>query len=450
MADLSIKYNKAIPRYTSYPTVPHWKLQNPDQAEWLRELQRVYFSQKDKSISLYIHLPFCESLCTYCGCNKRITKNHSVEEQYIEAVLSEWNIYVGALGQKPIIRNIHLGGGTPTFFSSENLHKLLFTILETSEIHPQKVFSFEGHPNNTTYEQLKILAELGFDRVSYGVQDFNLKVQKAIHRIQPIENVRKTTLWARELGYESVNYDLIYGLPFQTLVNIEENIEKVREFKPERIALYSYAHVPWKSKAQRGYSDDDLPKPEEKLAMYLRAKQMLNEMGYENIGMDHYALPQDELTIAKENGYLNRNFMGYTTDQNQMMIGLGCSAISTSGTAFVQNEKVVEKYQTAVLKKELPLIIGHYLTEEEQISAKLINQIICNGSVDFKRSTLAMQLWVEAYDELAEMQKDGLLEMGDYALKVTEEGMLFVRNICSLFDPKLKQKSDKPQFSQSI
>jgi oxygen-independent coproporphyrinogen-3 oxidase len=188
MTDLSIKYNKAIPRYTSYPTVPHWKLQNPDQGEWLNEVRNVYFSQKDKSISLYIHLPFCESLCTYCGCNKRITKNHSVEEQYIESVLSEWNIYVNALGEKPIIRNIHLGGGTPTFFSSENLHKLLFTILETSEIHSHKAFSFEGHPNNTTYEQLKILAELGFDRVSYGVQDFNLKVQKAIHRIQPIEN----------------------------------------------------------------------------------------------------------------------------------------------------------------------------------------------------------------------------------------------------------------------
>ncbi len=450
MTDLSIKYNKAIPRYTSYPTVPHWNLQNPDQAEWLNEVRNVYFSQKDKSISLYIHLPFCESLCTYCGCNKRITKNHGVEEQYIESVLSEWNIYANALREKPIIRNIHLGGGTPTFFSSQNLHKLLFSILETSEIHPQKAFSFEGHPNNTTYEQLKILTELGFDRVSYGVQDFNIKVQKAIHRIQPIENVRKTTEWARELGYESVNYDLIYGLPFQTLENIEENIEKVREFKPERIALYSYAHVPWKSKAQRGYGDDDLPKPEEKLAMYLRAKQILNEMGYENIGMDHYALPQDELTIAKEKGYLNRNFMGYTTEQNQMMIGLGCSAISATGTAFVQNEKVVEKYQASVLNNELPLIIGHYLTEEEQISAKLINQIICNGSVDFKRSTLAMQLWEEAQDELEEMQKDGLLEMEDYSLKVTEEGMLFVRNICSLFDPKLKQKSDKPQFSQSI
>ncbi|SMG46803.1 oxygen-independent coproporphyrinogen-3 oxidase [Marivirga sericea] len=450
MKELSIKYNKAIPRYTSYPTVPHWELTNPNQIQWLKEVKRVYFSQLEKSISLYIHLPFCESLCTYCGCNKRITKNHKVEDRYIDAILAEWHIYVKALGEKPVIRNIHLGGGTPTFFSSENLSKLLSSILKTAVVHPQKAFSFEGHPNNTTYEQLETLAQVGFDRVSYGVQDFNLEVQKAIHRIQPIENVRKTTAWARELGYTSINYDLIYGLPFQTLVNIEENIEKLREFKPERIALYSYAHVPWKSKAQRGYEDDDLPKPEEKLAMYLRAKQMLNEMGYHNIGMDHFALAKDELTIAKEKGYLNRNFMGYTTDQNQMMIGLGCSAISATGSAFVQNEKGVEKYQTAVLNNELPLIVGHYLTEEEQIAANLINQIICKGSVEFNKSSLAMQLREEAQDELEEMQKDCLLEMGDYALKVTEEGMLFVRNICSLFDPKLKQNSDKPQFSQSI
>ena len=200
MTDLSVKYNKALPRYTSYPTVPYWKKHHPDQVQWLEEVQKVYFSQKDKSISLYIHLPFCESLCTYCGCNKRITKNHSLEEQYIEALLSEWAIYLDALVEKPIVRNIHLGGGTPTFFSPKNLHKLLFGILNTSEIHPQKAFSFEGHPNNTSYQQLETLAKLGFDRVSYGVQDFNEKVQKAIHRLQPIENVRKTTQWARELG----------------------------------------------------------------------------------------------------------------------------------------------------------------------------------------------------------------------------------------------------------
>ncbi|WP_340153793.1 oxygen-independent coproporphyrinogen III oxidase [uncultured Marivirga sp.] len=450
MSSLSTKYNKAIPRYTSYPTVPHWKLKSPNMDEWLKEVKSVYFSQQEKSLSIYIHLPFCESLCTYCGCNKRITKNHSVEEQYIESLLLEWKTYINAIEEKPVIRNLHLGGGTPTFFSSKNLHRLLASILGTSEIHPQKAFSFEGHPNNTTYEQLKTLADLGFDRVSYGVQDFNLKVQKAIHRIQPIENVRKSTQWARELGFDSVNYDLIYGLPFQTLENIEENIEKVKEFKPERIALYSYAHVPWKSKAQRGYGDEDLPKPEEKLAMYLRAKAMLNEMGYINIGMDHYALPEDELTIAKEDGYLNRNFMGYTTDQNQMMIGLGCSAISCTGTAFVQNEKVVERYQTAVLKNELPLIIGHYLTNEEKTSARLINQLICNGKADFSINNFSMELWEDAKLELEEMQNDGLLEVDDYFLKVTEKGMLFVRNVCSLFDPKLKQRSDKPQFSQSI
>lgn len=450
MTDLSIKYNKAIPRYTSYPTVPHWKLENPDSSDWLEEVRKVYSSSQEKGISLYMHLPFCESLCTFCGCNKRITKNHTVEELYIQALLAEWDVYRLALGEKPVIRDIHLGGGTPTFFSSENLHKLLSSILETATIHPQKAFSFEGHPNNTTYNQLETLASLGFDRVSYGVQDFNIKVQQAIHRIQPIENVRNTTKWARELGYHSVNYDLIYGLPFQTIENIEENIENIREFKPERIAFYSYAHVPWKSKGQRGYSDEDVPKAAEKLAMYQLGKRKLNELGYVNIGMDHFALPDDELAIAKEKGYLNRNFMGYTTDQNQMMIGLGCSAISTTGTAFMQNEKVVETYQTAVLNQELPFIIGHYLTEEEQVSARIINQLICNGQADFNQNPIAAKLWEEAIPELKEMQKDGIVEIGDGSLKVTEDGMLFVRNVCSLFDPKLKQKPSQPQFSQSI
>ncbi|WNB18313.1 oxygen-independent coproporphyrinogen III oxidase [Marivirga arenosa] len=450
MEKLSEKYNKAIPRYTSYPTVPHWELKEPESNKWLEEVKEVYFSQSDKSLSLYIHLPFCESLCTYCGCNKRITKNHSVEDVYIESVLKEWNIYVKNFGEKPVIRNIHLGGGTPTFFSAVNLQKLIFTIKDSAIIHPAFAFSFEGHPNNTTYEQLKVLSELGFDRVSYGVQDFNLKVQQAIHRIQPIENVEKVTSWSRELGYGSVNFDLIYGLPFQTLENIKTNIEKIEQFKPERIALYSYAHVPWKSKGQRGYKDEDLPTPSEKLKMYQLAKEELNALGYKSIGMDHFALADDELYLAKEEGYLNRNFMGYTTGQNQLMIGLGCSAISSTGTAFVQNEKTVEKYQDSILNQELPLIIGHYLSHEEMVVSKVINQIICNGVAEFMTSEFTIKLWEDAYEELLEMHADELIEMGIYSFKVTKKGMLFVRNICSLFDPKLKNSINQRQFSQSI
>ena len=450
MVQLIQKYNKAIPRYTSYPTVPHWELKYPQQAEWLNEVQKIYFSQEDKSISLYIHLPFCESLCTYCGCNKRITKKHEVEDRYIDALLAEWAIYMNNFGEAPIIRNLHLGGGTPTFFSASNLNRLLKEIITKASIHPQKAFSFEGHPNNTTYAQLEVLANLGFDRVSYGIQDFDEQVQKAIHRLQPIENVENVTVWARELGYESINYDLIYGLPFQSLASISNTISQIRKFMPERIALYSYAHVPWKSKAQRGYKEQDLPSPELKLAMYQTAKKQLNDLGYINVGMDHFAMPKDELTLAKNSGSLNRNFMGYTTDQNQLMLGLGCSSISSTGSAFVQSEKQVEKYQHEVISGQLPLIIGHFLKDQEKIVAKHINSLICNGVGDFSESQFSMSLFEQAKESLIEMEGDGLLSLDGYYIQVTEKGMLFVRNICSLFDPKLRKKEAIQQFSQSI
>lgn len=449
--ELVQKYNKALPRYTSYPTVPHWKEQFPPQAQWLNHLKISYYQQEEKGISLYIHLPFCESLCTYCGCNKRITKKHSLENPYITALLAEWDIYVKAIGKKPIIKNLHLGGGTPTFFAPETLDILLSGILNEAEIADDAAFSFEGHPNNTSYQHLGKLASLGFNRVSYGIQDFNQTVQKAIHRLQPIENVEKVMQWSRDLNYQSINFDLIYGLPFQTLETLSDTIKKVKDFKPERIALYSYAHVPWKSKSQRGYDESHLPGPEQKLMMYEEAKTLLNEMGYVNIGMDHFALPSDELYKAQQEGYLNRNFMGYTTDKNEIMIGLGCSSISSTGKAFVQNEKVVEKYQDAIFEGDLPLIIGHYLTESETEIAGIMKKISCLGKASFLDSISLINRFEKAFPQLQLMEDDGLIALANYTLTVTEKGMLFVRNICSLFDPNImEQNKDKPQFSQSI
>ncbi|MBK6266849.1 oxygen-independent coproporphyrinogen III oxidase [Marivirga sp. S37H4] len=451
MSELVKKYNKAIPRYTSYPTVPHWTESAPDPKKWLFHVNEAYYQQEEKGISLYIHLPFCESLCTYCGCNKRITKNHSLENPYITALSAEWELYVEAIGEKPVIKNLHLGGGTPTFFAPKTLETLLTGILEKAEIAKDHAFSFEGHPNNTKYEHLKTLAKLGFNRVSYGIQDFNPVVQKAIHRMQPIENVENVVKWSRELGYDSINFDLIYGLPFQTAETLADTIEKVKDFKPERIALYSYAHVPWKSKSQRGYDESHLPNPELKLNMYWQAKSQLNAMGYVNIGMDHFAMPDDELSLAKEDGYLNRNFMGYTTDKNELMIGLGCSSISSTGLAFAQNEKVVEKYQDSIMEGVLPLITGHYLTDHEVEIASLMKKISCLGKASFLSSVLLTHLFENVTEELKSMEEDGLLVLGNYSLTVTEKGMLFVRNICSLFDPNIQNKaSDKPQFSQSI
>lgn len=275
-ASLVHKYNKAVPRYTSYPPVPEWNNKLNQQAEWLQILGEDIRSAAGEGISLYIHLPFCESLCTYCGCNKRITQRHEMEQPYVEAIKKEWDIYLQAFDFIPKIKYLHLGGGTPTFFSAENLKSLIKYILSGSRIAENHAFSFEGHPNNTTHRQLQTLFDLGFDRVSYGVQDFNLEVQKAIHRVQPTENVEHVVNWARAIGYKSVNFDLVYGLPFQTSATIADTIIRVKEFKPERIALYSYAHVPWVSRSQRGYDERHLPSPEEKLLFYQHAKDQLD------------------------------------------------------------------------------------------------------------------------------------------------------------------------------
>jgi oxygen-independent coproporphyrinogen-3 oxidase len=444
------KYNKPVPRYTSYPTVPYWTETAVTEKQWLSHLNAVHSENPDEGISLYIHLPFCESLCTYCGCNKRITKNHKVESPYIDAVKNEWKIYQSSFTQKPTVKYLHLGGGTPTFFSPESLRDLLQSILKEVTLAEDFAFSFEGHPNNTTKEHLAVLASLGFDRVSYGIQDFDLTVQRAINRIQPLENVRNAVKWARELGYSSINFDLVYGLPFQTIEALQDTIEKIKEFKPERIALYSYAHVPWKSKSQRGYDESNLPGADDKLYMYTYAKEMLTNMGYHSIGMDHFALEEDELTQAVKNHSLNRNFMGYTTDRSEIMIGLGCSAISSTGKGFVQNEKVVETYQNRIGDDSLPLTIGHFSSEEEIMVGKVINQIICLRETSFFQSKALSTLFEKAIYQLQVMEEEGLLELEDYRLKVTEKGMLFVRNICSLFDPKLYENNQGNMFSKAV
>lgn len=329
METLIKKYNVPAPRYTSYPTVPYWDTAAFSATKWHQIVKKAFDeTNEERGISLYIHLPFCESLCTYCGCNKRITKNHKVEDPYIEAVLEEWQMYKQIFGKKPILRELHLGGGTPTFFSPENLKWLVSTILKDVEIYPVHDFSFEGHPNNTTVEHLQVLYDQGFRRVSFGVQDLDLKVQVAINRIQPFKNVKHVTEAAREIGYTSINFDLIYGLPFQVLKGVGETIDKVGELMPDRIAFYSYAHVPWLKTGQRGYADEDLPDNEEKRRLYELGKEKLTALGYEDIGMDHFSLPEDTLYKAAKNGTLHRNFMGYTVCNTELLIGLGTSAIS--------------------------------------------------------------------------------------------------------------------------
>jgi len=283
------KYNVAAPRYTSYPTVPFWDVDKFDNKQWLFSVKNCFDNRKNDGISLYIHLPFCESLCTYCGCNTRITKNHTVENPYIEALLKEWQMYVNVLGEKPKIKELHLGGGTPTFFSAENLSNLIEGILETSELIFDSEFSFEAHPDNTSEEHLQTLYSLGFRRLSLGIQDFDEKVQQMINRYQTPLQVELITKIARKIGYQSVNFDLIYGLPFQTLNGLEKTLNHVIRINPDRIAFYSYAHVPWLKPGQRRYTEHDLPNSEMKFELYNLGKSKLLQVGFEEIGMDHFA-----------------------------------------------------------------------------------------------------------------------------------------------------------------
>lgn len=449
LPELIQKYNKPVPRYTSYPTVPLWD-GDLNSAKW-EDLVRNAFQLigKKDGMTLYIHLPFCESLCTYCGCNKRITKNHGVEDPYLESIIREWTHYLGLFEETPKIAGIHLGGGTPTFFSPQNLELLISKILKSSEILPDHEFSFEGHPNNTTYEHLEELAMLGFDRVSYGIQDFDLDVQKAIHRIQPFGKVKEATENARKLGYTSVNFDLIYGLPHQTLKTLNETFDQVALLRPDRIAFYSYAHLPSAFPAQKSF-EDFLPNEQEKRALYEFGKEKLLTMGYEEIGMDHFALPGDSLCLAKKSGNLHRNFMGYTTSPSEMLIGLGASSISDIGLGFAQNEKRIEVYEELLKENKSPIIRGHIQTEEDRIARRLIMDLICKG-----KAVIPFWIWEKLpqknLESLVEMEEEGLVERIGFTLTITTDGMAIVRNICSLFDLRMiSSNSQKTTFSKAI
>lgn len=451
-SELVEKYNVPAPRYTSYPTVPFWENEEMTGSKWLETVNKAFDeSNSTKGISLYFHLPFCESLCTYCGCNKRITKNHSVEGGYIEALLAEWQIYLQVFGEAPRIREIHLGGGTPTFFSPANLEKLISGIFEKSSRTPAYEFSFEGHPNNTTRTHLETLYNLGFRRMSLGVQDFHEKVQRAINRIQPFENVKRATDTAREIGYKSINFDLIYGLPFQTLDIINHTIDRVSELVPERIAFYSYAHVPWKAPSQRGYSEADLPESSAKRELYETGKRRLLDMGYKDVGMDHFALPGDDLFKAKANGTLHRNFMGYTPFPTDLLLGFGCSSISDSSYGYAQNLKVVEEYKDKVLNNHLAVFKGHIMSDEDLIVKKTILDLSCRGEVVLT-GHITGKMDDEAWSELAEMQKEGLIIQTGDTVRVTETGFAFIRNICMVFDMRLRRNKEARErmFSKSI
>ena len=447
------KYNVAGPRYTSYPTVPYWDLDTFSLKEWKLSLKKAFDeSSSTEGISLYIHLPFCESLCTFCGCNKRITKRHDVELPYINAVLKEWQLYCDLLGDKPVIKELHLGGGTPTFFDSENLKILINGIKYKAKLADDYEFSFEGHPNNTTKTHLQTLFDLGFRRVSFGVQDYNPIVQKAIHRFQPFENVKKVTELARTIGYTSIGHDIIFGLPFQTEAHVEDTIKKTKQLLPDRIAFYSYAHVPWiKGNGQRGYKDSDLPTPSIKQNQYQLGKKLLAQAGYHDIGMDHFALKTDGLYQASQNETMHRNFMGYTASKTKVMIGLGVSSISDSWYAFAQNVKGIEEYYHLIENNSIPVFRGHMLSSEDLIIRQHILNLMCHFKTNWMANNLYFEDIPEVLLKLKEMQDDGLLNIELNQIFITEKGKPFVRNICMAFDLLLQRNKPETQlFSMTI
>lgn len=447
------KYNVPGPRYTSYPTVPYWEENLFSLEQWKNTFIKSFNeSNASEGISLYIHLPFCESMCTFCGCNKRITKNHEVENPYILAVLKEWNLYCDLLPNKPIIKEIHLGGGTPTFFSPENLETLINGIFSRAIKAKDHEFSFEGHPNNTTRRHLQSLYDLGFRRVSFGVQDYSTKVQTAIHRIQPFHNVAKVTFWAKEIGYTSIGHDLIFGLPFQTLDDVIDTIDKTKSLSPDRLAFYSYAHVPWiKGNGQRGFKGEDLPKDDEKRQLYEAGKNRLSQNNYHEIGMDHFALETDSMFDSFQKGNLHRNFMGYTSSKTQLMIGLGVSSISDSWYSFAQNEKTIEDYYKRLDANELPVFRGHILTDEDLIIRKHILNLMCQFETSWKNDSDFFPELPEIINQLHEMETDGLVKISSKSIQVTEKGKPFVRNICMAFDLRLKRNLPQTElFSMTV
>jgi oxygen-independent coproporphyrinogen III oxidase len=446
--DLFKKYDIPAPRYTSYPTVPYWT-DNPTTTQWIENVRET-FAKPDATWSLYIHIPFCETLCTFCGCNTSITKDHTREEPYVALIHKEWESYLKAspdIAKRPILQ-LHLGGGTPTFLNPQNLRKLLEPMMKQMTIDPSKFEgSIEVDPRRTTREQLVELRALGFTRVSLGVQDFNPEVQRLINRKQPREITQKIVDDSRELGFKSVNFDLIYGLPKQTEESIREMTEITCEMRPDRIALYSFAKVPWIKPAQRLFKDEDLPEGEAKRKLYELARKILLEAGYIEIGMDHFALPEDSLSVSEKTGELHRNFMGYADRRTDALIGLGVSAISETPGCFHQNEKVLPVYERLVQSGAIPTLRGHLLSDEDRRRREQILRFMTKGTVELESDEQAM----DVRQFLTSLLEDGLVTLQGRNLRLTEKGRPFLRNACMALDARLRAKTpDTKVFSSSL
>ena len=448
--EIFTKYNRGSSRYTCYPTVPYWEMGAFHQKEWFEVLNHQMGQQGSDEIALYIHLPFCDSLCTYCGCTKQVTLQHEREEPYIDALLAEWQIYLQNLTRKPKIKEIHLGGGTPTFFQIDQLKRLMEGLLKDVEVAPNPKFSFEAHPKSTTRKHLSGLYELGFRRLSIGVQEYDKSIQLKLNRVQPIEWVQRVHDYAREIGYTSINHDLIYGLPFQRKDHVLKSVEITAKLNPDRIAFYSYAHVPWrKGVGQKAFQESDMLHGYDKWQLYTIAKEYFNAHGYTPVGIDHFAKENDELFAGRKERRLRRNFNGYSVDQPAVTIGLGVSSISDGKLAYVQNNPVLVEYLNTIINEgRLSLMRAHRLTREDQLYRNTINNLMCYGE-----SELPASLFMDSdrLGVLVEMKQDHLIAFHGYYLRIMEEGEAFTRRICNAIDPNERLSfSKQPVFSQSV
>ncbi len=455
-AELLQKYDVPGPRYTSYPTADRF-VEAFGEGQYIQALhdRRDGFSGRAQPLSLYVHIPFCESLCYYCACNKIITKHKERSLDYLRLLQRELEIQVSHLGQGHVVSQVHLGGGTPTFLSDEQLAQLMTLLRRHFNLVPGGEYSIEIDPRTVTAARLQNLHQLGFNRVSFGVQDFDPQVQKAVHRVQPVDQTFALTRAAREIGFESVNVDLIYGLPLQTEAGFQRTIELVNRLRPDRIALYAYAHLPERFKPQRRIHAEQLPVAGAKVTMLAGAMRHLMQAGYVYIGMDHFALPDDALAVAKRQGRLHRNFQGYGTQPDCDLIALGVSSIGRVGATYSQNAKTLEEYADLLEQGRLPIVKGLALSRDDLARRAIIMALMCQGRLAFESIEAAHLLsfktaFRDELDRLQDLQAQGLVTLDEHGIEITPVGWFFVRAVAMVFDRYVQADRNRTRFSKII
>ena len=451
--DLVEKYNVPGPRYTSYPTAPEW-IDSFGPANFKETLAESNNARPPRPLSLYMHLPFCESLCLFCGCNVVISKKHGVSHPYLEKL--EWEIGQIASrldGARPVVQ-FHWGGGTPTYMSPSQLEDLFLYTRQRFQFAPDAEIGIEVDPRVTTEEQVRTLRRLGFNRISMGVQDFNPLVQETVHRIQPYDVTKRLLDLCRSLGFDSINIDLIYGLPHQTPESFVESVDKVIGMSPDRVAMFSYAHVPWLKKQQGSFAGF-IPQGMDKFRIFRAGIERFTAAGYLYVGMDHFARPNDELCLAQRDRTLQRNFQGYTTKAGADLFGMGVSAISGLARAYAQNFRDLDAYYGAVAQNTLPTMRGISLTGDDLVRRAVISKLLCHSVLHKREIEEEFNLGFDEYfpDELERLKPlaaDGLVLLSPDSISVTSLGRIFIRNVAMVFDTYLRKPKEKPLFSKTL